>query len=112
MLAGKVGDEDGELLAGLKLDLAPLAGERVGRVHPDDAADAVESLVVVGDVCGWFGDYIGSIAPGHFPAVASFVEGDVGIRLGQNSAVIYFLSSPRVDRERRWNDQESAAHCL
>ena len=112
MLAGKVGDEDGELLAGLKLDLAPLAGERVGRVHPDDAADAVESLVVVGDVCGRFGDYIGSIAPGHFPAVASFVEGDVGIRLGQNSAVIYFLSSPRVDRERGGNDQKSAAHCL
>ena len=112
MLAGKVGDEDGELLAGLKLDLAPLAGERVGRVHPDDAADAVESLVVVGDVCGRFGDYIGSVAPGHFPAVASFVEGDVGIRLGQNSAVIYFLSSPRVDRERGGNDQESAAHCL
>ena len=112
MLAGKVGDEDGELLAGLKLDLAPLAGERVGRVHPDDAADAVESLVVVGDVCGRFGDYIGSIAPGHFAAAASFVEGDVGIRLGQNSAVIYFLSSPRVDRERRGNDKESAAHCL
>ena len=92
--------------------ISRLAGERVGRVHPDDAADAVESLVVVGDVCGRFGDDIGSIAPGHFPAAASFVEGDVGIRLGQNSAVIYFLSSPRVDRERGGNDKESAAHCI
>ena len=94
------------------MDLAPLAGERVGRVHPDDAANAVESLVVVGNTSGRFGDYIGSIAPGHFPAAASFIKRYIGIRLGQNSAIIYFLSSPRVDRKRGGNDQESAAHCI
>ena len=108
----QVGEVDGELLACLQLDLAPLTGERVGGVDLDNAADAVESLAVVGDTTGRLCDHIRNIAPGHFPVAVPFVERDIAFRIGQRSAVINFLGGPCVDRKRGGNAKESAAHGL
>ena len=108
----QVGEEDGELLACPQLDLAPLAGQRVCCVHPDHAADPVQSLAVIGSALCGLGDDIGSVAPGNLAACAAFVEGDIRLRAGQRGAVVDFFGGACVDRKGSGNYQKSAAHSL
>ena len=108
----QIGEVDRQLLSGAELELPPLAGERVGGVHPHDAAEPVQGLAVIYRAPGRFRDDPGGIAPGLLPLFGAPVEGDIGLRVRQGPAVIGLCGAAGVDGERGGHYQEGAADLL
>ena len=112
LFAVQIGEEDRQLLTGPQLELAPLAGKRVGGVHPYDAAEPVQGLAVKYCALGRFCDDPGGIAPRLLPLLSALVEGDVRLRVRQGPAVIDLRGAAGVDDKGSGHHQKGAADLL